>query len=383
MPKIYHQWKIGTVNIRTGKDDSKLERVVKEIDKAGLYICVLQEVRRLRKGSAIIKTDTRHEYEVYWSGYQTKRHHGVGIVIKSDPNIDVLDITPVNPRLIVADINVYGCCLRIINCYAPTEESTVSAKNAFYCQLKKQFQPTDKKRKVICIADFNATSSACLYNSSLREGRIIENLVVNDNGSRFHDLVNTQKMSVLNTWFNHKLCRKITWHSPDGKTEKVYDFVLSCSWIRNFTTNCRVYNSYDFDTDHRLVIASLNTPVTKVARFIGRKKTVIKQRIDFSAIDTVAESNFINTVTENFSNYNFNESTNTELTDKLVTVIKSSAETTLPKKNRVRQTQPWHNDEKLEQLFRKKDELMSNNGDHKSLTSIRKKIRLRVRYLKK
>ena len=58
MTKMYHQWKIGTVNIRTGKDDSKLERVVKEIDKAGLYICGLQEVRRLRKGSAIIRTDT-------------------------------------------------------------------------------------------------------------------------------------------------------------------------------------------------------------------------------------------------------------------------------------------------------------------------------------
>ena len=189
-------------------------------------------------------------------------------------------------------------------------------------------------------------------------------------------------MSVLNTWFNHKLCRRITWHSPDGKTKKVYDFILSCNWIRKFTKNCRVYNSYDFDTDHRLVIASLNTPVTKIARFIGRKKTVIKQRINFSAIDDVAESNFINTVTENFSNYKFDESTNIELTEKLVTVIKNSAEATLPTKNRVRQTQPWHNDVKLEQLFRKKDELMSHNADRKSLASIRKKIRSRAKYLK-
>ena len=232
MPKLYHNWKIGTINVRTGKDDDKLERIVKEIDKAGLIVCGLQEVRRLNKGSAIIKTETSKEYEIYWSGQQMKRHHGVGIVIKNDPNIDVLDIIPVNPRLIVADVNVYGCCLRIINCYAPTEESTLSMKNAFYCQLKKQFQITDKKRKMICIGDFNATSSACLYNSSLREGKVIENLDVNDNGSRFHEFINSQKLSVLNTWFDHKLYRRFTWHSPDGITKKVYDFVLSCSWMR-------------------------------------------------------------------------------------------------------------------------------------------------------
>ena len=36
MPKIYHKWDIGTINIRTGKDDEKLERVVNEIDKQDL-----------------------------------------------------------------------------------------------------------------------------------------------------------------------------------------------------------------------------------------------------------------------------------------------------------------------------------------------------------
>ena len=382
MPKLFHNWKIGTINIRTGKDDEKIERVVKEIDKAGLIICGLQEVRRLTKGSAILETESKNKYEIYWSGYQTKRQHGVGIVIKCDPNIDVLDVAQVNPRLIVVDVNVYGCCLRIVNCYAPTEESTNSAKNAFYCQLRKQFQTQDPKRKVLCIGDFNATSSACLFNSSLREGKIIEDLTVNDNGSRFHDFMNTQKLSVLNTWFDHKLTRRYTWHSPDGKTKKVYDFVLSCSWLRKFTSNCRVYNSYDFDTDHRLVIATLNTPITKVARFIGRKKTVIMKRIDFSAINDESESIFFDTVTENLSDYDFTTASNDDLTEKLISTIKNSAETTLPKRDRIRKTVPWNNDEKLKKLFQSKDELMSKNGDQKLLSAIRKKIRQRVRFLK-
>ena len=41
----FYQWRLGTVNVRTAKEDEKLERVVKEINKADLTICALQEVR--------------------------------------------------------------------------------------------------------------------------------------------------------------------------------------------------------------------------------------------------------------------------------------------------------------------------------------------------
>ena len=270
----YHNWKLGTVNIRTGKDDEKIERIVNEIDKANLVICGLQEVRRLNTGSALIKTSQNetNKYEFHWSGQTNKRQHGVGFIIKIDTNVEIIEITAVSARIIVADVIVRGCSLKIINCYAPTEDSTTSSKDTFYRLLTKQFENVDKKQKIICIGDFNASTSAVWSNTSLREGIVIENLIVNDNGERFHQLFNDKKLSVLNTWFTHKQCRRITWHSPDGRTKKVYDFILACSWIRQFVTNCRVYNSYDFDSDHRLVIASLKTPSTKRARFVMRKK---------------------------------------------------------------------------------------------------------------
>ena len=66
----------------------------------------------------------------------------------------------------------------------------------------------------------------------------------------------------------------------------------------------------------------------------------------------------------------------------MISTIKNSAETTLPKRDRIRKTVPWNNDEKLKKLFQSKDELMSKNGDQKLLSAIRKKIRQRVRFLK-
>ena len=81
----FHSRKIGTINIRTGKEDQKLSNCINEIHKSGLSICVLQEVRRLGKGSATItvkRQTKRTDYEIYWSGHLHKRIHGVGFAIK-------------------------------------------------------------------------------------------------------------------------------------------------------------------------------------------------------------------------------------------------------------------------------------------------------------
>ncbi|XP_066919455.1 craniofacial development protein 2-like [Clytia hemisphaerica] len=271
----FHHWKIGTINVRTASDDQKLEKCIEEIHNAGLSICALQETRRLGKGSGIISStieNITNDYEIHWSGHLHKRTHGVSIAIKVDPNIEIIEVTPINARLIILDVNVYGCYLKVIGCYAPTEEDSESAKTSFYNLLQKHVRATQENQKVICLGDFNATSSAFWYNSSLRENSVIPDLVVNNNGERFHEFFNTCHLSVLNTWYNYKRCRRVTWYSPDGVTQKVYDFVLIDSWLRQYAKNCRVYRSFDFDSDHRLVIATLDTPCTKQARYRIRKR---------------------------------------------------------------------------------------------------------------
>ena len=67
---MFHEWSIGTINVRTGREDEKLESVVRQINKARLSICALQEVRRLKTGSALITCkngddDKGSNYEVH------------------------------------------------------------------------------------------------------------------------------------------------------------------------------------------------------------------------------------------------------------------------------------------------------------------------------
>ena len=141
--------------------------------------------------------------------------------------------------IIVANAPLYGCSLLVICCYAPTEVDSDSSKNIFYSKLNKQFE-CENTRKIICSGDCNASSSATCYNSSFRENRIIGNLVVDDDGLRFHKFFNNRYLSMLNTWFSHKKCHRITWHSPDQVTKKVYAFLLPCSCLREYVRNCHV-----------------------------------------------------------------------------------------------------------------------------------------------
>ena len=172
---------------------------------------------------------------MYWCGNAVKRQHGVGIAVKVVGGIDIVEVTPVNARIIVLDVTVYGCALRVINCYAPTEDDSDATKNAFYHTLGKQIDNTNIQKTVV-LGDFNATTSAAWYNSSLRENVVIADLEANNNGERFHSFFNIYSLSVLNTWFTHKKCRRITWHSADGRTKKEYDFILSCSWLRQYVS---------------------------------------------------------------------------------------------------------------------------------------------------
>lgn len=384
MPRNFFTWKIGTINIRTGKSDEKLQKVVEEIDKAGLIICGIQEVRRLNKGSATIAVNNpKNEYEVYWCGNTLKKHHGVGIAVKVAPNIDILEIHQINSRLIVIDVIVSGCSLRIINCYAPTEESAMTTKDSFYNALKKQIVTANTNQKVICLGDFNATTSASLYNSSLRENSVIEDLVINNNGERFHYLFQSHKLSVLNTWFNHKLCRRYTWHSPDGNTRKVYDFILCCSWLRQYCTNCRVYNSYDFDSDHRLVIANLSTPCTKMSRYKKHRKKSSKKRFDFKSLRCAEiEENFKRTLSNKLEFAQAEMQSNTQLNEHFINSVQEAADETIPKIVAQKLHQPWHDDVKLKELYQQKELMVIKNACPKKVKAVRKKIRTRARQLR-
>ena len=163
--KKYYTWKIGQINIQTWSDDQKLHLILLECCRANLDVIWVREVRLTKSGSVL-----HLNYDFYWCGMQRCKRNGVAIAIRNNPYICVNSIFSVSDRLIAADITINGCKLRIISCYAPTMNSSLSSKQSFYRELSRLLK-VDKNRKVILQGDFNCEPEFCRTNSYFEGGK--------------------------------------------------------------------------------------------------------------------------------------------------------------------------------------------------------------------
>ena len=144
--------------------------------------------------------------------------------------------------------------------------------------------------------------------------------------------------------------------------------------MSQYVTNCRVHNSYDFDSDHRLVVANLKTPCSKLATYVKRTKTIQPKQFDLSALKIPEIGNDLKNEAINEMNSIHLETGNSTFNKNLLKSINDAALNNLPKKANVKLYQPWHNDEKLKQLCELKDRLITDNSAASSVKATRKKI---------
>ena len=159
--------------------------IAKEISKAKLSFCCLQEVKYRNSGNKLIQLDNGEKFEFYWCGNKKRREAGVGFLIKVDPNVIIKDYDTLDPRIITMDLKIYGFNLRIVNVYAPTNsDKNENQKDLFYKKLLKACRKNEKHQKIIVAGDFNATTSLAYQKCNYNGRNIIEDYVGNENGTR-------------------------------------------------------------------------------------------------------------------------------------------------------------------------------------------------------
>ena len=100
---------------------------------------------------------------------------------------------------------------------------------------------TNKKHhKLIIAGDFNEISSVALKQSFYNGMSIVEDEMCNDNGSRLKQLCRSEKLCMVQTYFDVPLEERYTWFSNDGKTKRVLDYILTEHFIQQYVTNCFV-----------------------------------------------------------------------------------------------------------------------------------------------
>ena len=124
---------------------AKIYSITKEVARAGLSFCCLQEVKYRNSGRKLIELDSGEKYEFHWCGMKKRRTAGVGILIKVDNDIKINDPDVLDPRVIATNLTIYGFNIRIVNVYSPTEtDISDSKKNDFYRLLREACQKTVK-----------------------------------------------------------------------------------------------------------------------------------------------------------------------------------------------------------------------------------------------
>ena len=90
----------------------------------------------------------------------------------------------------------------------------------------------------------------------------------NERGWLLLEFANNHKRTLANTLYPHKESRRITWHSPDGKTHNQIDYFLVPKRFKSSINRAqtRVFPGADIGSDHEMVLLNLRLRLQKVRK---------------------------------------------------------------------------------------------------------------------
>ena len=378
---VFKKWKLGSINIRSGKEKSegaKIYCITKEVARAGLSICLLQEVRYRNNDQRIIRLNTGEVYEFMWSGPKRRREAGVAFLIKVEQGISYSKPDVEDPRLIAMNITIHGFKLRIVNVYSPTDtDGSAQQKDVFYRKVRKSCESLQKNHKLLVCGDFNAITSVVLSNTCYNGTNIVEDKKCNVDGERLKTFCRSNKLCMLQTYVDVPLEDRYTWYSNDGKTKRVLDYILAQRFLQQYMENCTVKKDYEFDSDHKLLVADFCTPCTKRARWKKRIRKEVKP--DLSALNEgETKEKFIRNVAAQLP-IAVEHDTVDKKSECFVKALNAAARISLPPKTVKCAQEIWKDDDELNRILQERSTLPRNSDQHKQLTKLIKK---RVRYLR-
>ncbi|XP_065368834.1 craniofacial development protein 2-like [Calliphora vicina] len=107
-----------------------------------------------------------------------------------------------------------------------------------------------------------------------------------ENGELFTEMCLGNKLVVGGTIFPHKTVHKVTWVSPDHRTENQIDHIaISRTW-RGSLLDVRNKRGADCSSDHHLLVGTIRLRVAAVKKGLGTHKRFDVQKLNDTRIKT-------------------------------------------------------------------------------------------------
>ena len=261
-------FRIGTVNLNTlnGKEG----QVVETLTRRRIDLCCVQEIK-WRGGHARRVMGKDSYYKFFWQG-DSLGIAGVGIVL-ADKWVDkVVRVDRVSDRIITLELLIGKTVTTFISVYAPHSGRSEEEKDSFYDALRATVAKIADKKLVIIAGDLNGhVGRGSEGYEGIHGGRGYGTR--NREGDRILEFGNATDMVVLNTMFEKKDNRLITYQSGEVSTQ--IDYILISRENRKLVRDVKVISGEEIAPQHRLVIGDLclESPRATKKTFVPRRKT--------------------------------------------------------------------------------------------------------------
>ncbi|KAL0839235.1 hypothetical protein ABMA28_016001 [Loxostege sticticalis] len=217
--------------------------------------------------------EDRGKYILQYKG-ETPGLYGVGFIVKKNLVNNIIELTGISERISILNIKLNGEEWSIIQAYSPTEsnkkEDLIKIEK-FYEELQKTIETTHKN--VIVMGDFNGQIGT--QNSGEEHAIGSHGFGTRSkNGSRLVNFSLENRLSILNSYYKKKITKKWTWISPNGLHKNEIDFIMSNN--KKVFKNVSVIQNLNFNTDHRIVRATMAGNRPKKTRQFHNKHAVVQ-----------------------------------------------------------------------------------------------------------
>ena len=382
---------LGSWNVRTLLDTAGADRperrtalVARELARYNADIVALSETRFAEVGQL---TEVGGGYTFFWSGRSSKvrREAGVGFAVKSRL-VNQLSSLPkgINDRLMTLQLQLRGNKqATLISAYAPTMTNPEEVKDKFYEELESLINKVPKQDKLIILGDFNARVGT---DHRTWDGIIGKHGIgkCNSNGLLLLRMCAVHDLSITNTIFRQPNRNKTTWMHPRSKHWHLLDYVITRKADRRDFRVTKSMCGANCWTDHRLVISKVTFQVLPKRRPQGKNTA---KRLDVSKLKcSETKDKFIRSLDSKLTNGASVQGDVEEVWKELRDVVYSTAAEHLG--HTTRKQQDWfdENDEEIQTLLKKKNNLhRAHQNDPSSIskkaafTDCRRTVQKRLR----
>ena len=263
----YLKLKRGEIDV-IGGGLGKEEMLCNELERKGISICALSEVRWAGQG------EYKHgDYLFLYSGKKETANpgrgkhasqQGVAIVINKVIAQAWKDsgsqVSYIDERMMSIRGKIGGDTFVFISVYGPTFKAEEHVKDNFYDNPREEVRKVKSNEVLIALGDWNARVGVSddTWHEVLGP---YGNNERNDNGMRLLETCLANKLCVTNTFFEHKEYN--TWRHNRFKTWHTLDHIVVNRRCKDKILDTKVVQDAECDTDHRLVITKIRPSKTK------------------------------------------------------------------------------------------------------------------------